>query len=45
MKSKSSFKHEALLEPKAVIEFIDSLKKSLKKGEVSFSDDEGALTL
>lgn len=45
MKSKSSFKHESLVDKATVIEFLESLKKSIKKGDVSFSDGEGELSL
>ena len=45
MKSKSSFKHEALVEIKSAQQFLDALKKSLGKGQLEFSDDKGTLTL
>lgn len=45
MKSKSSFKHEAMLETKAISQFLDAFKKALMKGQLHFSDEKGELVL
>lgn len=41
MKSKTSFKHEALLDPKTAQEILKSIGKSLVKGKLEFVDSDG----
>ncbi|MEO9655146.1 amphi-Trp domain-containing protein [Marinomonas dokdonensis] len=45
MKSKTEFKHEALLDAEDVQELLKSLSKGLGKGKLEFSDDKGMLSL
>lgn len=43
MKSKTTFKHEALLDPKTTQEILKSIGKSLVKGELEFTDSDGGV--
>lgn len=46
MKSKTEFKHEALLNPEDIQDVLKALSKGLGKGKLEFSDEkEGALSL
>jgi amphi-Trp domain-containing protein len=45
MKSKTEFKHEALLDPADIQDLLKSISKGLGKGKLEFSDDKGTLSL
>ena len=45
MKSKTEFKHEALLDPSDIQDVLKALSKGLGKGRLEFSDDKGTLSL
>lgn len=46
MKSKTEFRHEALLDPEDIQDVLKALSKGLGKGRLEFSDEkEGTLTL
>ncbi|MFT6917302.1 MAG: amphi-Trp domain-containing protein [Motiliproteus sp.] len=45
MKSKTTFKHEALLDPADIQDLLKAISKGLGKGTLEFSDDKGVLTL
>lgn len=42
MKSKTSFKHESLLDPKTVQELLKNIGKSLSKNDLKFVDADGS---
>jgi len=46
MKSKTEFRHEALLDPEDIQDGLKALSKGLRKGKLEFSDEkEDTLTL
>ncbi|MBJ7538587.1 amphi-Trp domain-containing protein [Marinomonas transparens] len=45
MKSKTEFKHEALLDASDIQDLLKSISKGLGKGKLEFSDDKGTLAL
>ncbi|SBS39283.1 hypothetical protein MSP8887_03747 [Marinomonas spartinae] len=45
MKSKTEFKHEALLDPADIQDVLKAISKGLGKGKLEFSDDKGTLSL
>ena len=45
MKSKTEFKHEALLDPSDIQDLLKAISKGLGKGRLEFSDDKGTLSL
>ncbi len=45
MKSKSSFKHESLLEGQDVADVLKAIAQAISEGSLSFSDDKGTLQL
>ncbi|GAB3485521.1 amphi-Trp domain-containing protein [Marinomonas epiphytica] len=45
MKSKTEFKHEALLDSSDIQDLLKTISKSLGKGKLEFSDEKGALVL
>ncbi|MBJ7555182.1 amphi-Trp domain-containing protein [Marinomonas spartinae] len=45
MKSKTEFKHEALLDPEDIQDVLKAISKGLGKGKLEFSDDKGTLSL
>lgn len=42
MKSKTSFKHESLLDPKTVQELLKNIGKSLSRNDLKFVDSDGS---
>lgn len=45
MRSKTSFKHESLLDAKDIQDLLKAVGKSLAKGRLEFGDSEGNLML
>lgn len=43
--AKNEFRHESLQDRETIVDLLSSLQRGLSKGELSFSDEEDAITL